>query len=543
MSHQLYCPRCLTTFADNGDRCPNLGCGSAPPDSGWGRILQPGEALDRNYKISRVLAVGGAGLTYLARELDESGTPIAPDLAIKVLYSARARGSYLRRLATEAQILQELAHPHIVQCRGFVHRTGRDPYLVTLFEEGGSLTEHLRRCGPLRPSVAASVARQVLLALDTAHQKGVVHRDLKPDNVLLADQVPAEEVPHIRVADFGIAKVSGGISSQATKHGHFVGTPEFAAPEQFEHQAPTAATDIFATGALLYYTLTGQPPVELSRRNDIEVSLDEMLEQVPPQLKATPSLDDATRSLLQNVLTHTMAVEPERRWTAHQTIAALAAITGPKTDRVTLDITSGGSPERVATPAPTGLQVQDSPAPDEPEGVHAGVAASEPVPNEEPPQIEPASSPSSTAPGQNSGTSPANEPPSSARVLGGIGSVLMVLVMLVGVLAVLGVVGSAVLIFQKTAPTAGDETSDAAMQTLGGEDRVALQAALQAQLDRSGRDCGQGHAVFEATTDAEGVPTLLQAEGWNAPACVGETLSNLALPEHANQQARVALHW
>src|SRR5690606_3767645 len=155
------------------------------------------------------------------------------------------------------------------ELRGFVHRAGHEPYLVTRFEEGGSLADHIERVGPLSPRVAAGILRQVLLGLDVAHQRGVVHRDLKPDNVLLAQHVPADTIPHVRITDFGIAKISSGhLGDRLTRTGAFVGTPEFAAPEQFEGQNPSAATDVFAAGGLFVYLLTGQAPFTFSHRAD-----------------------------------------------------------------------------------------------------------------------------------------------------------------------------------------------------------------------------------------------------------------------------------
>ncbi len=350
----LYCPRCLTTFAGNELECPNLGCRQPRPAKGWGVVLGPSDLLDRRYRIERCLAVGGAGLTYLAQEVDPDGGPLGPRLAIKVLYSARATGPFLRRLSNEAQILQELAHDNIVQLRGFVHRTGHEPYLVTLFEEGGSLANHVARVGPLAPAAAAAVLRQILLALDVAHQRGVVHRDLKPDNVLLSEEVEAHEVPYVRVADFGIAKVSGGLSSKLTKVGSFVGTPEYAAPEQFEGQSPTPATDLFAAGGLLVFLLTGHPPVQFAHRNDIESSYEELLGQLPPTLdsREQPGISDADRAIIEEVLAHMMATVADERWTVHQTLHALVPLLGrAAAENVrTLDLTGTGAPARAEAP-------------------------------------------------------------------------------------------------------------------------------------------------------------------------------------------------
>jgi serine/threonine protein kinase len=310
MATRRYCAQCLTTFPDDPPACPNLGCGAGRPASGWSPILGAGDLIDRHYKVDRPLAVGGAGITYLAREIDGHNLPTGPALAVKVLFEQRDSGPFLRRLNTEAQILQDLAHPNIVECRAFVHRMGHAPYLVTRFEAGGNLADHVKRVGPLPPAVATGILRQILLALDVAHARGVVHRDLKPHNVLLAEATPARLVPHVRVADFGIAKVGAG-GEGMTITGGFVGTPEYAAPEQFAGVPATAATDIFAAGGLLIFLLTGQTPFLYSQRHDIARTYSELLAQLPP--KAPPVGAPSERQLVQRVLQMTMRKEPQDR--------------------------------------------------------------------------------------------------------------------------------------------------------------------------------------------------------------------------------------
>lgn len=326
-----YCGRCLTTFIGEPVSCTNLSCGTPQPDGGWDAVLDAGDVLDRHYLIERCLAVGGAGLTYKARELDGDDTPIGPDLAIKVLFAARDTGAFLRRLANEAQILQEMAHPHIVACHGFVTRVGHAPYLVTRFERGGSLQEHIERVGPLRPLVAAAIAHQILTGLDRAHRAGVVHRDLKPDNVLLEDPVAASQVPHVRVADFGIAKMAPGMGERLTRVGMFVGTPEYAAPEQFSGTEPSAATDVFAVGGLLLFCLTGELPVHFSSRADLPTTFAELLDQLPPQIPASVPDSDA-KSALQLLINRAMATAPEDRPSVPEVLHALAPIAGIRQD-------------------------------------------------------------------------------------------------------------------------------------------------------------------------------------------------------------------
>ena len=340
MAHTHYCPRCLTSFHDDPAECGNLSCGAARPAVGWGTLLHPGDVLDRHYEVLKALAVGGAGLTYLARELGPDGEPHGPKLAIKVLYQQRDQGSFLRRLNNEAQILQDLAHENIVECRGFVQRTGHPPYLVTLFEHGGSLGAHLEHHGALSPRVAAGIMRQILLALDTAHQRAIVHRDLKPENVLLRERTGREVIPDVRVADFGIAKVHA-LGDRLTRQGSFIGTPEFAAPEQFEALTPSPATDVFAAGALLYALVTNEAVVAFTNRMDAEQCLTELEAATPPQVPEFVG-SAAERTLLQRILDGMMQTHPDRRWTVQQVLVALNGLEDgrPKQVLKTLEVTN-----------------------------------------------------------------------------------------------------------------------------------------------------------------------------------------------------------
>ena len=320
-----YCGRCLTTFQANPEACPNLPCRCNRPAEGWGVIFEAGEIIDRHYRIRRRLATGGAGVTYLAAEVEPETEEEACDLAVKVLWATRDHGSYLRRLSQEAQILQELDHPHIVEYRGFVHRTGHAPYLVTRFEHGGSLYDHVRRRKRLSLRESASIGRQTLEALGRAHQAGVIHRDLKPENILLQAIPDAGKLPHILVADFGIAKVQGLFSDGLTRVGAFVGTPQYAAPEQFDGLPPSPATDVFATGAMLYFCLQGQPLLPLANRLPPEDARELLIRKLPPKLVLPDEKPEQVKAVEQ-VLEASMAAEAGERVTVREMHGMLEAI-------------------------------------------------------------------------------------------------------------------------------------------------------------------------------------------------------------------------
>lgn len=325
-----YCTRCLTTFGGDPGACPNLGCQGPRPPEGWGTVLAPGALFDRHYRVNRQLAVGGGGMTYLATEVDANGEDTGPLLAIKVLFAGREQGSFLQRLATEAQILRELNHPNIVECRGFVHRAGHAPYLVTRFESGGNLLDHVRRSGVLPLAVVARIGRQVCWALGLAHSRGIVHRDMKPENLLLTEAVPASTAPAVRVADFGIAKVVDSNLGARTRVGAFVGTPAYAAPEQLQGAAPAPSTDVYGLGAVLYFCATGQQLLQYDPAESWEDRHAALLARLPPRVQPGLGQDPAMVSRFNAVLAAAMTPDAQTRCTVEQLDHLLAAFLAGK---------------------------------------------------------------------------------------------------------------------------------------------------------------------------------------------------------------------
>lgn len=288
-------------------------------------MYEPGHVIDRNYRVSRRLALGGSGVTYLVRTLDDANEETGPWIALKLLFASRDRGAYLRRLSNEAQILQELHHPHIVEYLGFVHRTGQSPYLMTRFEEGGSLLDHMKRVGTMGVREAAEVGRQVCQALAKGHSQGITHRDLKPENLLLAEITPKGDPPTIRVADFGIAKVSGSLGSGITRAGAFVGTPQYAAPEQFLGHAASPKADVYSLGAVMIFMMTARPLVPGAHTMAPEDAYTSLLDALPPSIhRPSDSPDDCLA--MNRALDAAMSLEPNQRCTVDELETMLTAL-------------------------------------------------------------------------------------------------------------------------------------------------------------------------------------------------------------------------
>jgi eukaryotic-like serine/threonine-protein kinase len=205
-----------------------------------------GQTLQNRYRVEQPLGRGGMAEVYRAWDL-KLNRPVA----VKVLYPYFADDAEMvERLWREASAAAGLDHPNVVAVYDRDEDDGR-PFLVLELVDGESLAQHLGRDGALPPERALAVAGDVLAALAHAHSRGLVHRDVKPGNVLLTSDDRA------KLADFGIAQASENVT--LTRPGDVLGTLAYLAPERLAGQAATPATDVYGVGAMLYQMLTGQP--------------------------------------------------------------------------------------------------------------------------------------------------------------------------------------------------------------------------------------------------------------------------------------------
>ncbi|MBL9037327.1 MAG: serine/threonine protein kinase [Archangium sp.] len=217
--------------------------------------LQEGVVVSETYDVERRLGRGGMGEVWLARHRRLSGKQVA----IKVLRTPVAQLSpdVAARFRREAEIAARLEHPNIVQVLDFNQLPSGEPYLVMEYLKGESLAGRLA-AGPLSFEAARAVVRQVGAALQVAHAAGVVHRDLKPDNIVL---VPTALGDQVKVLDFGISKLADGAVVQTTE-ATLLGTPLYMSPEQAlgKNKEVSAQSDVFSLGSVCYELLSGQAP-------------------------------------------------------------------------------------------------------------------------------------------------------------------------------------------------------------------------------------------------------------------------------------------
>ena len=212
------------------------------------------------YRVERLLGEGGMGAVYLAR-------PVGSDeaVALKVVRADVADFErYEDRFAREMRLAASLEHPHLVPVREIGVADGT-PFLAMRFIDGTDLERLLHRTRALHPRHAAALVVQVAGALSAAHELGLVHRDVKPGNVLL--ETGPGDVPHAYLTDFGLSKHAESTSG-LTATGRWVGTTDYAAPEQIQAQEVDARTDVYALGCVLYEMLTGEVPFPRPREVD-----------------------------------------------------------------------------------------------------------------------------------------------------------------------------------------------------------------------------------------------------------------------------------
>ncbi len=253
--------------------------------------------IDR-YRVLAELGRGSMGRVYLA-----SDPHIERRIALKVLMPERLRGAggeeRRRRFLREARAAGGLSHRGIVT----IYDAGTDPdsgcpYLAMEWVEGCSLKALLRREGPFAPERAASMAAQVARALDYAHRRDIVHRDVKPANLLVAkgDRPPAgRPAESIKVVDFGIAKL---VSRSLTRPGRVLGSPHYMAPEQARGLEVDGRADLFALGAVLYECLTGRAAF---RGETVTTILHQILAADPPPIER-PGVRPALRAVVRRAL-------------------------------------------------------------------------------------------------------------------------------------------------------------------------------------------------------------------------------------------------
>jgi serine/threonine-protein kinase len=236
------------------------------------------------YQVTKLLGAGGMAAVYAGVEL-----PRNRKVAIKILDAGLSRDStVVRRFMQEAHAVNQIRHPNVVEIFALGQLPTGQPYIVMEFLRGQTLASRLDKLPSPRVREAFRILIEVCEALAAAHDRGIVHRDVKPDNIFLTDAVDGGCT--VKLLDFGMAKLQGstvGFDQPQTGVGISLGTPLYMAPEQCRGEAVDARTDVYALGVILFEMFTGEHPFVRPTLREI---LDAQLRQLPPRSEALARL-------------------------------------------------------------------------------------------------------------------------------------------------------------------------------------------------------------------------------------------------------------
>ena len=274
-------------------------------------LITAGTMLGDRYRIVRPLGSGGMGSVYAATREDLGRMQVA----IKVLLPELAsRGDSVRRFRREAEIVAGLRHPNIVNLLDFVTTDDGTAFLVMELLNGCTLSQALERDPPFSETRVAFIASQMLSALEAAHASGVVHRDLKPDNVFLTKISGLDDV--VKIVDFGVAKLlSEPLEPKLTQTGTLVGTPAYMAPEYARGEEAGTLADVYGVGCAMYEMITKRQPFAGANYHALLHAIQEGRPEAISSLRPDFSAD------LTKVVTRAMATLPRDRFESARAMA------------------------------------------------------------------------------------------------------------------------------------------------------------------------------------------------------------------------------
>ena len=285
--HKL-CRSCNRRYPDSFANCPADGTRLVAVDD------LVATTLCGTYRIVRILGEGSMGRVYEAQHVRIA----TKRFAIKTLHAdLSGHPDIVARFQREAEAAAAISSPHVVGVYDVDRAPDGRPFLVSEFLEGTELAEHLQQVGRMAVGPAVRIVRQLCKALEAAHARGVVHRDMKPENVFLTGDAAR---PVAKVLDFGISKVEDRGGSSITKTGMVLGTPSFMAPEQARGQPVDHRVDVYAVGAILYTLLTGRRPFD--REDPGATLLAVMEEQATRPRVLEPSIPEALEQVIQRAM-------------------------------------------------------------------------------------------------------------------------------------------------------------------------------------------------------------------------------------------------
>ncbi|WP_109506023.1 Stk1 family PASTA domain-containing Ser/Thr kinase [Nocardioides speluncae] len=377
-----------------------------------------GRLLDRRYLIGRRIARGGMAGVYEATD-----TRLDRTVAVKIMHSGLGDDEdFAARFVREARAAARLSHPNVVG----VYDQGEDTgtvYLAMEYVPGRTLRDVIRSESPMPPAKALAYLEPVLSALSAAHQAGLIHRDVKPENVLIADETGTQVGGQVKVADFGLAKAVSTESQHTATGGVLIGTVSYLAPELVIDGRSDARADVYAVGVVLYELLTGKKPHE--GETPIAVAYKHVHEDVPRPSATAPGIPAYVDALVARATARDRGLRPaDARVLLHQVHRVRQALAEGVTvdDDLTSDLAPWPVPDRpVLGPRDTPVKFRPEPSqayPAEPSRHRGEPAAEERHEQTSTLYISPVVGPEPSYAGPPSGARPPSGPPSGIRPAG-----------------------------------------------------------------------------------------------------------------------------
>ena len=310
----MNCPACDHPNAEGARFCAKCGA-LLPPPRVEGADPLIGQVVGGRFRVINLLGEGGMGRVYTAEQ--QMGTAIRK-VALKTLLQELSQDpQVVARFNRECGTVVGLEHPNTIKFYDFGQTNQGELYIAMEFVDGKSLADEITT-GPMAPDRASHIMKQICGSLQEAHSKGVIHRDLKPDNIILTNK--GGETDFVKVLDFGIAKRSDATDAakeqKLTQAGMVLGTPPYMSPEQFTGKTIDARSDIYALGVIAYEILTGKLPFEAN--TPWEWATQHMTAQPFPFEKATPMAANIPPYMKQAILRSLSKDANDRQLTAKQ---------------------------------------------------------------------------------------------------------------------------------------------------------------------------------------------------------------------------------
>ncbi len=353
------CPSCGRRFDTQVEHCPDDG---SPTFLVRREEDLVGTTVDDRFTLKEILGIGGMGAVYRAHQHS-----MDRDVALKLMRPETAGDEQaVRRFFREARAASKLNNPHTITVFDFGQTRDGMLYIAMELLRGRSLAKTLRDLGaPMEPARAIRIADQVLDSLDEAHANGILHRDLKPDNVFLLDTRGGEDF--VKVLDFGIAKMREPGGQSLTGTGMAFGTPTYMSPEQAQARELDARSDLYSVGVLLFEMLAGKPPFEAE--TPLAMALKKVQERAPTVYHVNPDvrIPESLERLLASLLDSNPDARPKSASECRALLAEAAkdqsAIPMPSVvvrSRTTEVVRALKEPEaaRASTPEPTPYRVR-----------------------------------------------------------------------------------------------------------------------------------------------------------------------------------------